>query len=101
MTNIEKVLQHHGFRGLWVSKCTEKINGKLVVEEGWSCSFVKDGQYHDLYYKDTPEEACKVALEILGMDNQTNILNSVDISLEKLRNEKKLSFDPRVRKETA
>jgi len=65
MNNIEKVLKHPGFRGLWVSKCTEKVDGKLVVEEGWSCSFVKDGQYHDLYYKETPEEACKVALEIL------------------------------------
>ena len=66
MKNIELILKHPGFRGLWVSKCVEKVDGKLVVEEGWSCSFVKDGSYYDTYYSETPMEACKKALKMLG-----------------------------------
>lgn len=66
MKSIEKILKHPGFRGLWTSRCVEKVNGKLIVEEGWSCSFVKDEQYYDSYYSTTPEEACEKALEMLG-----------------------------------
>ena len=32
MANIEKILKHPGFRGLWVPKCVEKVDGKLNVE---------------------------------------------------------------------
>ena len=97
MTVIEKVLQHPGFRGLWLSKCTEKIDGKLVVEEGWSCSFVKDGQYHDLYYSKTPNEACKKALEMLEEINPSKGLKVCDKALEKIRKEKQLAYEEKVR----
>jgi len=94
--NIEKVLKHPGFRGLWVSKCTEKVDGKLVVEEGWSCSFVKDGQYYDLYYSETPEEACKKALEILEEQTTSKELEIRDEALEKIRKEKQLAYEQKV-----
>ena len=92
MTAIEKVLRHPGFRGLWVSNCTEKVNGRLVVEEGWSCSFVKDGKYYDLCYSDTPEEACEKALEMLDEINPSKGFGAVDKALEKIREEKKLAY---------
>lgn len=85
MNYIEEMLRHPNFRGLWISNCTELVDGKLEIEVGWSCTFVKNGEYHDLYYRKTPEEACEAALEMLSLDSRSNILNSVDVAMKKLR----------------
>lgn len=96
MTSIEKILKHTGFRGLWISNRTEKVAGKLIVEKGWSCSFIKDGKYHDLYYSKTPEEACKKALEMLEEINPSIGLKVPDEGLEKIRKEKQLAYKQKV-----
>lgn len=42
------------FRGLWMSRCVEDDG---TISEGWSVTFVRDGQYYDMAYCRSPAEA--------------------------------------------
>lgn len=46
------------FRGLWRSHCLKEDG---TFDEGWSVTFVKDGEYCDMHYQPTPHQALEVA----------------------------------------
>lgn len=59
---IEKLGKH--FRGLWVSTTMEPDG---TITKGWAVTLVKDGEYIDSDYYNSPEEALDRAIEISEM----------------------------------
>ncbi len=62
--SIGEVIRRPEFRGLWKSRT---VNSQEELEEGWSITFVRDGDDLDLPYSKTPEEAAVLALKALGV----------------------------------
>ena len=60
---VDKMLKREEFRGLWRSRCLEPDGS---VTAGWSVTFVHGGDYWDAPYQDTPEAACRYALDRLA-----------------------------------
>lgn len=65
---IEEILRHPAFRGLWKSRT---IDGEKI-HEGWSVTFVLDGNYCEVPYHDTPELAVACALECLNANSSVD-----------------------------
>ena len=60
---VGEMIQREEFRGLWHSRCLEP-NGSIT--SGWAVTFVHDSHYWDTPYQDTPEAACRYALDRLA-----------------------------------
>lgn len=61
--DILAVLRHPATRGVWRSR---ELCPDGQIKEGWSVTFVRDGDYCELPYASSPAEACRVALRLLG-----------------------------------
>ena len=62
MTAIAEMLGRPEFRGLWHSRT---MFGDGHLEDGWSVTFVADGNYCETPYQMGPEAAARYALELL------------------------------------
>lgn len=62
-SELVQLLARPEFRGLWKSRT---VNSQERLEEGWSVTFVRDGDYLDLPYQETPAGAVRMALRALG-----------------------------------
>lgn len=59
---MHRILDRPEFRGLWRSRC---VHPDGSVEEGWSVTFRRCGEYCEVPYQKTAVQACREALRIM------------------------------------
>lgn len=67
LNNIETLLlSMPSFRGLWRSRC---IQADASYIEGWSVTFVRDGEYCETPYCKSPSGALRSAMDRIFLDS--------------------------------
>lgn len=70
MTVDEKLkILGDNFRGLWRSKLVKEEG---IIEEGWSVTFLYNGDLVETDYFETPEEALNKTIKILELNQEKN-----------------------------
>lgn len=74
MFHVAIIADRSEFRGLWRSRC---VNPDGTIEEGWSVTFVLEGEYCEIPYEPTADRASAAALAIL--EGRAALGTSVDV----------------------